>query len=354
MMVDGVLRNVIFADDGSIESIEDFDADKGLYAENTIKGGINITKKLDGVDTGRKFEMTVYKASDETGGDLEAQQNDAVNGGSPYTYDYRIWYYNEKSLEENGCTEGGYECRSGHHYGTGNSFTESIRPGDVIRVVNVTTGTYFYVEEEENLPLGYTLEGIDYEIGTKDNPAAADPTYSEYDDDDTATINGKTYYVVKGNYASQATVKNKYDSADLKISKTIDVTHGDRDAAKAKTFDFKVTLKDGDEELAGEYNYTTNKNNSGTIVSGGTITLGDGETATIADLPVGAKYTVEEQEADGFTKTVSGDESGTLVKAGAEVAYTNTYDASPVSTQIVALKDFNDWTSDDTFYFTLK
>lgn len=367
MLVNGTLTYVTFTydDEGkNITGISDMYEAATLSATNTIKGGINITKELEGVDTGRKFEMTVYMASDETGGDLEAQQNDAVNGGSPYTYDYRIWYYNDKSLEENGCTEGGYKCRSDHHYGTGNSFTESIRPGDVIRVVNVANGTYFYVaEDEESLPLGYTLEGVEYEIGTKSDPTADDPTYDEYSDEDTATINGEKYYVVKGNFASQATVKNKYDSADLKISKIIDVIHGDEDLIKAKTFKFNVTLKDGkNEDLTGEYEYVITKVendetvevSTGTIAANGEITLGDGETATINDLPVGAKYIVEEQEVDGFTKTVSGDESGTLAKAGAEVAYTNTYDAKPVSTQIIALKDFNDWTSSDAFTFEMR
>ena len=361
MMVNGVLQNVIFAADGSIESIEDFDADKGLYAENTIKGGINITKELDGVDVGQEFEMTVYLVDAEGKALPEHEAN--TESESAYSYDYKVYYNNEKSIKEH-CASA-KPCDTGHKFGTGNNFTESIRPGDVIRVVNVMTGAYFrVVENEDLLPIGYKHVDTTYQIGAKENPSDAEPTYSAYKDADTATIGGEKYYVVKGNSASLATVKNKYDSADLKISKIIDVTHGDESLIKAKTFKFNVTLKDGNKDLTGEYNYAITKVvdnktvevSTGTITANGEITLGDGETATIKDLPVGATYTIEEQDANknGFTTTVAGAESGTLAKAGAEVAYTNTYNAEPVSTQIVALKDFNDWTSDDTFYFTLK
>lgn len=360
MMVDGVLRNVIFAADGSIESIEDFDADKGLYAENTIKGGINIEKKLDGVDVGQKFEMTVYLVDAEGKALPEHEAN--AESESAYSYDYKVYYNNEKSIKEH-CASA-EPCDTGHKFGTGNNFTESIRPGDVIRVVNVMTGAYFrVVENEDLLPIGYKHVDTTYQIGAKENPSDAEPTYSAYKDADTATIGGEKYYVVKGNSASLATVKNKYDSADLKISKTINVTHGDESLIKAKTFKFNVTLKDGNKDLTGEYNYAITKVvdnktvevSTGTITANGEITLGDGETVTIKDLPVGASYEVEEEKAneDGFTTTVTGKEEDTLAASGAEVIYTNTYDATPATTQIIALKDFNDWTSSDKFYFSL-
>ena len=336
MLVDGVVKNVIFEydEDGGIVSIIEMERLSQISATNTLKGGFEVTKTVEGkADVGDQL-FTIKTLFDDNA-----------------EHTYRIYYGENNPCYNNttdaSCAESanaGYTGRSAKTKVAG-TVTLDIYAGDTIRFQDIDTGTKFKVEEvTDGLPLGYSLDEIEYTV------KHGDGGYGDYDQD--KIDNG--WYIVQPNASARATVKNVYDATTLKISKTIDVTHGDRDAAKAKTFNFKVTLKDGDEELAGEYNYTTNKNNSGTIVSGGTITLGDGETATIADLPVGAKYTVEEQEADGFTKTVSADESGTLAKAGAEVAYTNTYDASPVSTQIVALKDFNDWTSDDIFYFTLK
>ena len=356
MMVNGVLRNVIFAADGSIESIEDFDADKGLYAENTIKGGINIEKKLDGVDAGQEFEMTVYLVDAEGKALPEHEAN--TESESAYSYDYKVYYNNEKSIKEH-CASA-EPCDTGHKFGTGNNFTESIRPGDVIRVVNVMTGAYFrVVENEDLLPIGYKHVDTTYQIGAKENPSDAEPTYSAYKDADTATIGGEKYYVVKGNYASRAIVQNKYTSTDLNIKKIINLVHGDQDITNKK-FNFEVTLKNGEKALEGDFAYTI-VNAKGETVSNGTISadnnvieLGDGETATIKDLPVGASYEVKEVEANknGFTTSVSGSQKGELTENGANLVYTNSYSAAPVSTEVTIKKDFNDWNG-DKFYFTL-
>ena len=337
MLVDGVVKNVIFEYSGNkIVSIIEMNELSQISATNTLKGGFEVTKTVSGKADTKDQKFTIKTLF---GDDAE--------------HTYRIYYGANNPCYNNttdaSCAESanaGYTGRSAKTKVAG-TVTLDIYAGDTIRFQDIDTGTKFKVEEvTDGLSLGYSLEGIEYTV------KHGDGEYGAYDQD---KIDGD-WYIVQPNASAKATVKNVYDATTLKISKRIDVTHGDRDAAKAKTFNFKVTLKDGDNELAGEFDYTTNKGNKGTIVSGGTITLGDGETATIKDLPVGATYTIEEQDANknGFTTTVSGNESGTLAKAGAEVAYTNTYNAKPVSTQIVALKDFNDWTSDDTFYFTLK
>ena len=334
MLVDGVVKNVIFEYSGNkIVSIIEMNELSQISATNTLKGGFEVTKTVSGKADTKDQKFTIKTLF-----------------GDNIAHTYRIYYGENNPCYESteaGCVhEKGNAGRSVKTTVAG-TVTLDIYAGDTIRFQDIDTGTKFKVEEvTDGLPLGYSLEGIEYTV------KHGDGEYGAYDQD---KIDGD-WYIVQPNASARATVKNVYDATTLKISKTIDVTHGDRDAIKAKTFDFKVTLKDGDEELAGEYSYTTNKNNSGKIVSGGTITLGDGEIATIADLPVGAGYIVEEQGANdnGFTTTVSGEESGTLAKAGATVAYTNTYSATPTSTQIIALKSFNDWTSDDVFYFTLK
>ena len=339
MLVDGEMKNVTFEynDEDEAVSIKEINNLSVISATNTLKGGIDVTKEVTGREDVSNEKFTISTIFED----------------SKVERTYRIIYGENNPCSKDGASvadcadEEGSMDRSKKKTVSG-TLTAEYYVGDIIRFIDVDTGTKFKVEEDTSkLGLGYSFDGVEHKITHNAKDAYVDYLESEKDGD---------WYIVQKNASSRATVKNIYDATTLKISKTIDVTHGDRDAIKAKTFGFKVTLKDGDEELAGEYGYTTNKNNSGTIVSGGTITLGDGEIATIADLPVGAKYTVEELGANegGFTTTVSGEESGTLAKAGAEVAYTNTYNAKLVSTQIIALKDFNDWTSDDIFYFTLK
>ena len=351
MLVDGVLKNVIFAEDGSIESIEDLDNEKGIYAENTVKGGINIEKKLNGVadekNVDQKFEIKV-ELRDKNGDDLPMQSN----GNNEFTYDYRVFYNNKISREENNCAEGA-TCRSEHKYGDSSSFTEEIRPGDVIRIVNVTGGTLFYVEEDQDMPIGYSQDGeIVYEIGTKTNASDTDPTYGAYSDDETQTLDGKKYYAVKPNYASRATVTNKYESTDLELTKEVVVVRGDNKDDKEFNFTIRLTDENGN-ELAGKYAYTVG-NKTGEIASGEKLQLKNGEKAIIADLPVGAKYEITEDEAnkDGFTTTSTG-ETGTFTEETAKVKFINTYEASKVKTNFVINKDFNDWNG-DTFKFVLK
>lgn len=63
---------------------------------------------------------------------------------------------------------------------------------------------------------------------------------------------------------------------------------------------------------------------AGTLASGGTITLTDGQIAVFPYLPAGAAYTVTEAESPGYVATGTG-HSGVLTEFGAKSAFVNTF-----------------------------
>lgn len=111
-----------------------------------------------------------------------------------------------------------------------------------------------------------------------------------------------------------------------------------------KEFQFTVKITDeGDMPLTGGYAYI-----GGSIMDGvtgpendvltlndngeGTITLKHGQQVTITGLPLGAKYTVTEEDysGDGYVTTKTGD-IGTIGKdATSTAAFTNTKDVTPI------------------------
>lgn len=129
-----------------------------------------------------------------------------------------------------------------------------------------------------------------------------------------------------------------------------------------REFGFTVALADGDGEPV-----------SGTFGKGGhavtftdgkmTFTLKDGGEKTIAGLPVGARCTVTEDAAEGYTTTVNGADGskaeGAVTEDGATVAFTNTYgtatEGRDVSTAGLFTKTLKgrDWAEGDSFQFTL-
>lgn len=181
---------------------------------------------------------------------------------------------------------------------------------------------------------------------------------------------------------------------DLEISKTVENNSGDKSYSDKKSFKFAINLTEYDTQdketgsdiykpLSGTFQYTvTNKDGTQkrhlTLTTNqegnGVITLKDGETALIEDLPAGAHYKVME-EADSCWKvssTVTGavdpdgpdglafrpvaegkvvtgsipkpDDNGNKQKQTA--AYTNTYDPTPATLDLPIEKLFNGWDLD--------
>lgn len=156
--------------------------------------------------------------------------------------------------------------------------------------------------------------------------------------------------------AEAAVFTNTAKTGALTVKKT--VVGGD----SQREFGFTVALTDGDgEPVSG----TFGKGENAVAFTDGkaTFTLKHGGEKTIAGLPVGARYTVTEDAAEGYTTAVDGAEGskveGAVTEAGATVAFTNTYgtaaEGRDVSTAGLFTKTLKgrDWAEGDSFQFTL-
>lgn len=129
-----------------------------------------------------------------------------------------------------------------------------------------------------------------------------------------------------------------------------------------REFGFTVALTDGDGEPASG---TFGKGEHAVTFADGkaNFTLKDGGEKVISGLPVGARYTVTEDAAEGYTTTVNGADGskveGAVTEDGATVAFTNTYgtaaEGRDVSTAGLFTKTLEgrDWAEGDSFQFTL-
>lgn len=153
-----------------------------------------------------------------------------------------------------------------------------------------------------------------------------------------------------------AVFTNTAKTGSLTVKKT--VVGGD----SQREFGFAVTLTDG----AGEpVSGTFGKGKNAVTFAGGkaTFKLKDGGEKTVAGLPVGARYTVAEDAAEGYTTAVNGADGskaeGAVTEDGATVAFTNTYgtatEGRDVSTAGLFTKTLEgrDWAEGDSFQFAL-
>lgn len=183
-------------------------------------------------------------------------------------------------------------------------------------------------------------------------------------DDDAGKLSAKTEIAQltdDAGDAAESTVEaavftNTAKTGSLTVKKT--VVGGD----SQREFGFTVALADGDgEPVSG----TFGKGEHAVTFADGkaTFTLKDGGEKTVAGLPVGARYTVTEDAAEGYTTTVNGADGskaeGAVTEDGATVAFTNTYgtatEGRDVSTAGLFTKalEGRDWAEGDSFQFAL-
>lgn len=153
-----------------------------------------------------------------------------------------------------------------------------------------------------------------------------------------------------------AVFTNTAKTGALTVKKT--VVGGD----SQREFGFTVALTDGDgEPVSGTFG---EGEDAVTFTDGkAAFTLKHGGEKTIAGLPVGARYTVTEDAAEGYATTVDGTDGskaeGTVTEAGATAAFTNTYgtatEGRDVSTAGLFTKTLKgrDWAEGDSFQFAL-
>lgn len=153
-----------------------------------------------------------------------------------------------------------------------------------------------------------------------------------------------------------AVFTNIAKTGSLTVKKT--VVGGD----SQREFGFTVALTDGDgEPVSG----TFGKGEHAVTFADGKVAfkLKDGEEKTVAGLPVGARYTVAEDAAEGYTTAVNGADGskaeGAVTEDGATVTFTNTYgtaaEGRDVSTAGLFTKTLKgrDWAEGDSFQFAL-
>lgn len=280
MLVDNELTNVFFTRDASdgITGIEEFKDMDSVSATNTLKGGINIEKKVEdkngsAVDTDDSFEITTHLIDAE---------------GRPYEYDYRIYYGENNPCYATQC-EGVSDSdfakhRSGHIYGTG-ELTETLYLGDVIRIVNMDSGVQYYVEETEKA--GYAAAP---KITYKEAYGTQAPV------DSTETEDG--YYVVSGNTASSVTVTNTFLDEKTKVDFEKTWYDADGNVLSGKTLPGSITID------------LFKKDTDGNLVSAGvepkTLTAKNDWKGSFADLPkydngVKIVYSIKESAIEGAT-----------------------------------------------------
>lgn len=280
MKIGNAVKDVFFSRDADgnitgIERIEDLDT---LSATNTLKGGINVEKKVvdkngNAVDTDDSFEITVHMIGTDS---------------KPYNYDYRV-YYGKKNPEyeshivynDDGSVR---YSRSDHIYGTGD-ITETLYIGDVIRIVNVESGVEYYVEE-------------DVKDGYDANPVIV---YEEkYGNESTSSSSASTtdgYYVVSGNTASNVTVTNKFLDEKTKVDFEKTWYDEDGNVLSGKTLPGSITVE------------LFKKGADGKVVSTGKTQSATANTnwkASFTDLPkydngVAIVYSIKESAIEGAT-----------------------------------------------------
>lgn len=183
-------------------------------------------------------------------------------------------------------------------------------------------------------------------------------------DDDAGKLSAKTEIAQLTDDAGDAAERtveaavftNTAKTGSLTVKKT--VVGGD----SQREFGFTVALTDGDgEPVSG----TFGKGEHAVTFADGKVAfkLKDGEEKTVAGLPVGARYTVAEDAAEGYTTAVNEADGskaeGTVTEDGATVAFTNTYgtaaEGRDVSTAGLFTKTLKgrDWAEGDSFQFAL-
>ena len=166
------------------------------------------------------------------------------------------------------------------------------------------------------------------EICIEGIPAGISYTVEEVLDSEQAqyysvTASGSLTGTIAADETAEITITNTGDApqyGDLCITKTVVLT-GDDSVSDETVFTVLVTLTDADGEgLEGEAEY------GGYLFTDGQaqISISDGQTIVIRDLPAGYHYTIEESLPDGYTVTYTGQTGEITADAQTTVTITNT------------------------------
>ena len=204
---------------------------------------------------------------------------------------------------------------------------------------------------------GSMPRAIDDQIGNKSENITETATRRiDYDWD---LQNGMSYLHLGNN--GRLTYEAK---GSLRITKQVQAADGLNPAADT-AFTMQVNLTDSaGNALPGSYSYTVDGTAAGSITSGKTITLKNGQTAEIEGLPAGAKYAVNEINVPaGYTAAVTDSGNGVIAAGRVNdtapvVTVTNTYApaAYPMENAFPGSKTLNgrNWLASDSYRFLLE
>lgn len=230
---------------------------------------------------------------------------------------------------------------------------KDVQVGNFGTIEYAKPGTYTYVIAEQagdETALTFSKATYRATVTVTDNGAGKLSAKTEIAQltDDAGDAAGRT--------VEAAVFTNTAKTGSLTVKKT--VVGGD----SQREFGFTVALADRDgEPVSGTFG---KGKNAVTFTDGkATFTLRDGGEKTVAGLPVGARYTVTEDAAEGYTTAVNGADGskaeGAVTEDGATAAFTNTYgtatEGRDVSTAGLFTKalEGRDWAEGDSFQFAL-
>ena len=302
-----IVNDVTFTKDaeGNITGIESVvPLGDNISATNTLKGGINIEKKV--VDTEGKeiecpdpFTVTVTVNAEDGKSELPLK---TAEDGTKFNIDYRVYFgennpnygkdeYANKD-KDTGAVKG---YRTDHIYVAGDSFDQELYVGDVIRVVNVENGAKYSVTEEA--PDGFELVDVKYTIAYAGKDEKEDPDQT-----------------VLGNSASTAVVTNKFVDARIKLTKEATGLEGSDVVPDTAKFVISRTTEDETEFEDVTVTYADIKDGDWSmIVPAGTYTVTESG-AEVNGYTLETKYSAD--------VTVKNSEEG-------ELTVTNTYTKKP-------------------------
>ncbi len=227
--------------------------------------------------------------------------------------------------------------------GVGNKLTFEIKANETMWITGIPAGTTYTVNEVID-DFVYAVKKVSIN-GSVVSGVSANNTVAEYKIDDVEFVNGLA------------------DKGALSITKTVQHSYGPVYSIPDISFTAFVKLTNGGAPLADyEYELTTasGKMKATTNAQGETaLTIKNGETLMLGNLPENTVYTVTEQNIPaGFTQTTSAAAlTGTITTNVSVANLVNVYSADAVSPKmgLVVSKNLSgrDWNSGENFKFTL-
>ncbi len=330
-------------------------SDEYLAANTNVDGTINFyTNVYTGTNTVNGY----------TAGNATVEFEPSHSNGFYYILENMPIYKDAAFAQQLRASEGidpdtTYYYRDEFYHGNAVAVLPIARTGAQLTATEIVTGSDGYLYRAVGSPrLNRILkfEGTKVLNATETAEDFYAPTFV-HDDINPDPYEGK-FVIYQGNNG----VLSLIAGGNLEISKTVLAAPGLTAPDKAFTFDIDL---DGADVHGGNYDYVIvnaagAEVGTGTLsASNNTLSLKDGQTATIFNLPPDTTYEVTEQAEAGFTVQATGATGTVRANETDRAAFVNTYSVTPVTYPAqdsltgkkVLNRPGNVWTADDVFTF---